>query len=578
MGPIGGGRVLAAAIASVPLGFLAPSPTLRKLTPTPIAGVQFRVLPQPLQRNVHEQLTFVTCGAGRLVIRITGHREVFRTQGPLCRPQMVDWAAPVTVSGSYRESVRVKLGRRPWSRPVSVAVGPDRTVPGSVSVTLTSADLTEALSPMPAIRFGPIHPAVPTIDVSDATHYQRIAGFGGAMTDSSAWLLYDELPPDSRAAVMDALFGPGGIDLNYIRVPIGASDFTATGVPYTYDDLPAGQTDPSLAHFSIAHDMAYILPALRMMLALDPGVEILASPWSAPAWMKANDALNDLDFAGVLLPVDYQAYADYLVRFITDYAAAGVPVSAITPENEAHTSSAYPGMDLDEDSFLTANLVPALKRAGLSTRVYGLDGSGFIAGEEMLSGAVRKSIAGIAWHCYAGLEQMSQLHALDPAASIIMDECSPGIVWYPTSETMIASARNYAEAVDLFNLALDPSGGPKQPVPGCTDCSGLVTVDEKTHRAKLNLNYYQLGQMSMFVRRGAVRIASDRFVSDFSDPNGAYGVTPGLDNVAFRNPNGSKVLVAYNGSSKPFTFQVAWLGRAFVYTLAPGGTVTFTWR
>lgn len=378
---------------------------------------------------------------------------------------------------------------------------------------------------------------------------------------------------------MNALFGPGGIGLNYVRVPIGASDFTTTGVPYTYDDTPAGENDPLLTRFSIVHDSAYVLPALRMMLALNPGTEILGSPWSAPAWMKANNALDNTGYAGVLLPSNFKAYAEYLVRFIRAYTDAGVPIAAITPENEAHTPSLYPGMELDEDAFLTQSLVPALRSAGFGTAVYGLDGSGLAYGEEMLSDpVVRSEIAGIAWHCYAGLEQMSQLHAMDAAAGMVMSECSPGVVAYPTAEIAIASLRNYAQAVDLWNLALDPSGGPKQTGPGCDGCSGLVTIDEQTGSASLNLNYYQLGQISTFVQRGAVRIASDRLVSDFAEPDGSYGVTSGLDDVALENPDGSKVLVAYDNSGQPIEFQVGWRGQAFAYALDAGATATFVWR
>jgi glucosylceramidase len=378
---------------------------------------------------------------------------------------------------------------------------------------------------------------------------------------------------------MGALFGPEGIGLDYVRVPIGASDFTATGIPYTYDDVPAGDTDPSLEHFSIAHDEPYVLPSLRTMLALNPSVEILASPWTAPAWMKANDALDDLGAAGMLLPQSFAAFAGYLVAFIRAYADAGVPIAAITPENEADNPVLYPSMDLDEAGFITRNLVPALRAAGLGTEVYGLDGSSSLYFAGMLSDpAVRADIAGIAWHCYSGLEQMSQMQATDSAATMIMSECSPGVAAYPTAETAIVSLRNYAGAVDLWNLALDPSGGPKQSAPGCTPCSGLVTVNEQSGTASLNLNYYQLGNLSEFVHRGAVRIASDRWVSDFANLDGTYGVTQGLDNVAVENPDGSKVLVAYDNSGRPIHFQVAWRGRAFSYTLAPRATATFVWR
>ena len=549
--------------------------------PTRIAGVQLHSFPKELDNDVREGLTFVGCGGpGRLLVRVNGQMKLSRFQLRRCRTRTVAWDAPASAGVGYRASVAIKIGKRPWSRAASLTVGAaPHADPGSFGVWLTTAGLQDALAPMPMISFGAIDPDLPTIQVSDATRYQEIAGFGAAMTDTSAWLLYDELPPAARALAMAALFRPSGIGLNYVRVPIGASDFTATGVPYTYDDVPAGEVDPSLDQFSIAHDDAYILPTLRMMLELDPSVEILGSPWSAPAWMKGNDALDDLDYAGVLNSQSFQPYADYLVMFIRAYTDADVPIAAITPENEAHTATSYPGMDLDEDGFITQNLVPTLRAAGLSKAVYGLDGSGLQYAEGMLSDpTVSSDIAGIAWHCYAGLEQMSELQAIDPSASMIMSECSPGATAYPTAETVIASLRNDAQAVDLWHLALDPTDGPKQQAPGCDQCGGLVTVDEPSGTASLNLNYFQLGQVSKFVQRGAVRIASDRWVSDFTDPHSGYGFTTGLDDVALENPDGSKVLVAYDNSTQPIEFQVAWRGQAFSYTLAARAMVTFTWH
>ncbi len=573
----------APALAHAPARPTAPAPTriARAPAPTRIESVQLYSVPHELDNLVRERLTFVACGGpGRLLVRVDGALALSGFQARRCRTRTLAWDAPASAGVGDRVSVRVKLGGRPWSRTAAVNVGaPPASDRGGVGVWLTTADLKDALAPMPTLSFGASDPALPTIHVSDATRYQEISGFGAAMTDTSAWLLYDEASAVERPEAMGALFGPSGIGLNYVRVPVGASDFTATGVPYTYDDMPAGESDPALDHFSIAHDKAYILPALRMMLDLDPSAEILASPWSAPAWMKANDALDDLDYAGVLNSQSFQPYADYLVRFIRAYAHAGVPIAAITPANEAHTSTLYPGMDFDEDSFITQNLVPTLRAAGLSTEVYALDGSGFQAAEGMLSDpTVNSEVAGIAWHCYAGLEQMSELQAIDPTASIIMSECSPGIVAYPTAEIVIASLRNDAQAVDLWNLALDPTHGPKQSAPGCNNCGALVTVNEKSGAASLNLNYFQLGQVSKFVQRGAVRIGSDRLVSDFANADGSYGVTPGLDDVALQNPDGSKVLVAYDNSTLPIEFQVAWRGRAFSYTLRAGATVTFRWR
>lgn len=446
-----------------------------------------------------------------------------------------------------------------------------------VSVTLTTANLRRALSTMPSVRFGPIHRHMRTLHVSDRTRYQRMLGFGAAMTDTSAWLLWDELTAARRASVMKELFAPSDIALNYVRVPMGASDFTHTGVPYGYDD---GPPDPGLRRFSIAHDEAYILPAPRMMMMLGPSTDVLAGPWSAEPWMKANDAWDNLNFAGALLPGAYQPLANEFVDFIRAYASAGVPVSAVTPMNEAGTASEYPGTTLDEPAFVTNNLVPTLRAAGLRTRVYDLDGSGFSGEEQWLaSPSYRATIAGTAVHCYAGLQQMPELHALNPSGSLIMSECSPNHTAYPTAEIAIVSARNYAQAVDLWNIALDPLGGPKQPVPGCDRCGALVTVDEHTHRARLTRSFYQFGQVARFVRRGATRIASIHLASDFVDSStGTYGVTTGLDDVAFLNPDGTKVLIAYNNSKARIHFQVTFHTRGFVYTLAGRATATFAWR
>ena len=138
------------------------------------------------------------------------------------------------------------------------------------------------------------------------------------MTDSSAYLIEDELTPQARATLMARLFGhrSGDIGLRFVRVPIGASDFTATGVPYTYDDLAPGRSDPRLRHFSIAHDRGYVLPALRSAAQLNRRLYVEGVPWTAPAWMKANDQLDNLGDRGLLRRRDYGPFARYLVRFV----------------------------------------------------------------------------------------------------------------------------------------------------------------------------------------------------------------------------------------------------------------------
>jgi glucosylceramidase len=462
----------------------------------------------------------------------------------------------------------------------------DQPAPGAstpVRVTLTTHNLHRALTRMPELRLTPGGwRGARTLDVRDGIRYQQMVGFGGAMTDSSAWLLYDQLTPRIRNEVMEDLFSAGGIHLNFVRVPIGASDFTATGVPYTYDDLPPGQTDPPLAHFSIAHDEAYIVPSLQQMLSIDPRVDILSSEWSPPAWMKANDDLSNPQELGTLLPADYEPLAIYFAKFIGAYQADGIRIWGITPQNEPQATTHYPGLALtpeDEAQFVTQNLAPTLHSLGLEPRIYGVDGSNLSDGVALEQDGAGPDLAGMAWHCYGGQQRMSEFHETYPDVNEIMSECSPGIIPYPASEVAISGTRNWGSAIALWNLALDPSGGPVEPPDGgCPRCTGIVTVSEASHTARFRRNYYELGQFSKFIARGATRIFTQRWVSDFVDSvTGRYGVTRGLDNVAFLNPNGSHVLVAYNNSPAPISFAVRYGRQGLKYRLPASATVTFVW-
>ena len=455
-----------------------------------------------------------------------------------------------------------------------------------VSVVATRPDLSWALTTMPPVQFtvGRVRGAIPTIRVDAAVRYQRVWSFGAAMTDTSAWLIHDELPTRLQDEVMEDLFSTRfGIGLRFVRVPIGASDFTANGEQYTYDDAPPGERDPSLKSFSIAHDLPYIIPSLRRALAIDPHIELLGTPWTAPPWMKANDSFGNGAFAGALLPRYYGTYARYFVKFLKAYRADGVPIGALTVQNEPSFTT-FPGGELSstaESGFINSYLSPALTSAGLGqVKIFGLDNGApnLDYAEQLLQGAATHDLAGIAWHCYAGgLQDMRRLHRLAPRVDEIMSECSPGVIPYSPAEAIIAAVRNWASTAALWNIALTRSGGPvRHPNVSCNGCTGLITVSESRHTIKLGLGYYELGQISKYVQPGAVRIASTPLARYFATSSG-YGVTPGLDDVAFRNPDGSIVLVAHNNGSA-VTFRIAWAGRAARYRLGPGVTATFVWR
>lgn len=453
----------------------------------------------------------------------------------------------------------------------------------------TSADLRLQLTPQTPVRFrSGSAGSGPVITIDPAVRYQRFKAVGAAMTDSSASLIENGLDASTRTWLMNKLFGAGGLRLGFLRVPMGASDFSAQGMPYTYDDLPAGQTDPKLAHFSIAHDQTYILPALRTVLAENPHTLLMASPWSPPAWMKDNGLLsNPSDAIGSPLRSAYGPLAQYFVKFIEAYRAAGVPIWAVTPQNEPGQNTSYPGMNWDEAGearFVADNLVPALRGAHLHTQVYGYDnnwyGGGLGYAYALALGPAGRDLNGIATHCYFGTPgQIAGLHRIAPSLDEVVSECSPGPgVPFTTSQLEIAAARNWASAVTLWNLALDPAGGPVQPPNyGCQGCTGVVTVDPVARTVRLSRDYYQLGQFSQFVAPGAVHIGATTLVRDhYYYPSGLI-TTAGVDDVAFQNPDGTQVLVAYADTSAPARFVVTEAADSFRYTLAPGATATFTW-
>jgi glucosylceramidase len=456
----------------------------------------------------------------------------------------------------------------------------------SVEVVITSANLSQALTRVADIPFSDGAPDGPIIDVDDGARDQVIKGLGGAMTDTSAWLIHDKLSASTRQWLINALFGTSGIHLNFIRVPMGASDFTSGRKPWSYDDMPAGASDPNLVNFSIHHDTLFTIPVLKQALSTNPGMFVLANPWSPPGWMKTNGKMSNRHGRGHLKSSSMGPLAAYFVKFLQAYAREGIHVAAITPQNEPGQASIYPGMDLSETSeatFVRSQLAPALKRSKLSTKIYGYDW-GWARSEIGYAASLARSpaateLAGISNHCYLGDPTiMAALHRDHPRLDEIVAECSPGIAPAPTSEIEIASMRNWASALALWNLALDPSGGPVQaPNNGCPHCTGIVTIDEATHMVKLTRDYYQLGQLSKFVQPGAVRIASNNFVTyRYLAPHEGIA-TRGLDDVAFENPDGSRVLVAYNGSTAPIAFGVQNDGRYFSYTLQAGATGTFVW-
>ena len=445
-----------------------------------------------------------------------------------------------------------------------------------IGVTLTTADLGQALTPQPSITLGAVSSGTVNLTVDDTKTYQTIDGFGAAFTDSSAYLLQNKLDTATRDRVMRDLFTRGsGIGLSLMRVPMGSSDYTATPPSspstYSYDDN-GGVADPTLANFSTSHDDAYIVPVIKQAQALNPSMKLLANDWSPPAWMKTTNTMLGQG-NGTLRSDMYSALAQYYVKFLQEYKAKGVKVWGVTPQNEpAISPSTYSAMLLpasNEADFIANYLAPALKQAGLDgTAILGGDVDHVdtsYAGTLLGNQAAHDAIYGTAWHCYQNdLGKMTTIHNSYPDKAIYESECStgPGIAPMNAAQLAMESTFNWASGALLWNLALDSNGGPKMGV-GCDNCTGLVTIDQATGKATYTNNYYQLGQFSKFVVPGATRIG-------YSDGGNVWA-------QAYKNPDGSEVLVAHNNNTSGTAFTATWNGSgSFQYTLPAGATVTFT--
>jgi glucosylceramidase len=327
----------------------------------------------------------------------------------------------------------------------------------------------------------------------------------------------------------------------------------------------------------VTHDAAYIIPLVKQALAINPSIKVVALPWSPPAWMKSTGTMN----GGNMNPAYFSSLAHYFVDFVQAYRQQGVPIYALSVQNEPlFSTTGYPSEHLaasDESAFIANNLGPALSTAGLAkVKIFGYEHNwdNTAYAESELASSAAQYLAGTSFHCYAGdPSAQSTVQTTFPAKDIWFTECSgitsstfAGDLVWNAQHLLIGSTRNWARSVCLWNLALDQDSGPKNGT--CSNCRGVVTIDDSVSPATVTLNveYYILGHLGKFVYPGAHRIESNTF-------------GPGsIEDVAFQNPDGSIVLLVLNSASKAATFTAHFKDLSFHYTLPAGAVATFTWK
>jgi glucosylceramidase len=502
-----------------------------------------------------------------------------------------DGTTPTTSSNQYKNPVTITSTTTIQS--IAMAQGYSQsalatgtytlTPPGSgpaVSIVVTTDDQTMQLTPQPSASFSTASGSSNVVYLDETQVYQPIEGFGAATTDSAMYLLSEVAQPAQLSQAMNNLFTRQGkgIGLSFLRNPMGASDLARS--VYSFDDNN-GQADPTLAHFSIAHDLVDIIPLILQAKQLNPQIKIMANPWSPPGWMKDSGST----IGGSLLSSMYTPFANYFVDYIQAYAAAGVTVDYISLQNEPlYVPTNYPGMCMpailssadcptsqtNQATALFSYVAPALTAAGLNTKVLVYDHNWDRPDypENVLSNQSLSQIAGVAWHGYASTPgAMTPIQNMFSSIGTYETEHSGFVTNSDQTrldfEEITQCMRNWARAYVKWSLALDENNGPH--TGGCSTCTPIVTVNSTSGNIAYGSEYYTMGNFSKYVLPGANRIYSS---------NAAGIVTAAFVNPA---PDNSRILVAFNDSSQPQTFQLQWGTQSFTYTLPSLAGATFTW-
>jgi glucosylceramidase len=417
------------------------------------------------------------------------------------------------------------------------------------------------------LNFGSSTISTTTIVVDSTQTYQSIDGFGFALTGGSATLL-NGLSETNKDNILKELFTTDStyIGISYLRLSIGASDLSST--TFSYDDIPG---DSTLQNFSIDIEKKDLIPILKQIILLNPAIKIIATPWSAPSWMKTNNSTSQ----GSLKPDCYKIYASYFVKYIQAMQAAGIPINAVTPQNEPLNAYNNPAMLMqsnEENDFIKNYLAPQFNSNSIHTKIivydHNLDHPEY-ATQILSDNTTYNLVDGSAFHLYAGdINTMSSVHNAYPNKNLYFTEqytssdgdFSGDLKWH-IQNLIIGATRNWSKNVLEWNLASDPDMGPHTSG-GCSTCLGAITISGQSVIQR-NQSYYIIAHAAKFVRPGAIRIGSTSLSN--------------LPNVAFKNTDGTKVLVVLNNTSSTQTFNIQFNGKNVSPVLEAGSVGTFVW-
>lgn len=441
---------------------------------------------------------------------------------------------------------------------------------GKMEIWVTSPSNNVLFQKMAGTAASKSDKSFPVIEVTDSKTYQTMDGFGYTLTGGSA-LHIAKMEPAARAALLKELFAVDGnnIGVSYLRLSIGASDLDER--VFSYNDLPAGETDMELKKFDLGYDKLYLIPVIKEILKVNPKIKFLGSPWSAPTWMKTN---NDTR-GGSLKPEYYDVYARYFVKYIQAMKAEGINIDAITIQNEPLHPGNNPSMfmpDTAQAIFIKKSLGPVFAANKIKTKIIVYDHNADRPDYPMniyKDKEAAQYVDGAAFHLYGGkIEALSEVHVAFPDKNLYFTEQwigAPGnmagdMAWH-VKTLIIGASRNWCRTVLEWNLANDPQNKPHTDRGGCDRCLGAVTIDGNNFTR--NPAYYIIAHASKFVRPGSVRIESS--------PNTE------LPNVAFKTPEGKRVLVVFNDGKDKQSFNIKSGSYNQVVSLEKGATGTFVW-